>query len=347
MGDIEKTMENKVKELDDSIRDMPDAMRTFSLTMRSLYADKAVGTNDELAKRFRNLRDETRNDALVYLKGILPISTKFVSCISEYFEYYEALDFEEWCDMIAEILEETTSNRQLCETLLQMHEDIMVPLKKRRDSAKIMINEFKELTETYQRQSKDLKEKAICKREWAHSLLYVPVVNLVAYPLLHASANIDLVESIAKNKQADIAEAASITVAEALIPALEEFMTGLRKAASFFSVMEQELRKFESKAEKAKSEPKNLYYKVMRKQAEGMKSTCQVFYAVLPDVRTDFLAIPTEGTDQNYVDKWLEQQKKTIQEKCRVSTLALKLLKALTDWDYPPVTSRSQNWQWL
>ena len=331
MGDIEKKIENEVKELDASIRDMPKAMRMFSLTMRSLYADKAVGTNDELAKRFRNLRDETRNDAIVYLKGILPISTKFVSCISEYFEYYEALDFEEWCDMIADILEETTGYRQLCEALLKMHEDIMVPLKKRRDSAKIMINEFKDLTETYQRQSKDLKEKAICKREWAHSLLYVPVVNFVAYPLLHVSANIDLVESIAKNKQAEIAEAASITVAEALIPALEEFMTGLRNAASFFSVMEQELRKFESKAEKAKSEPKKLYYKVMRKQAEGMKSTCQVFYAVLPDVRTDFLAIPTEGTDQNYVDKWLEQQKKTIQEKCLVSTLALKLLKALTD----------------
>ena len=331
MGDIEKKMENKVKELDASIRDMPNAMRKFSLTMRSLYADKAVGTNDELAKRFRNLRDETRNDAMVYLKGILPISTKFVSGISEYFEYYEALDFEEWCDMIAEILEETTSYRQLCETLLQMHEDFMVPLKKRRDSAMIMITEFEDLTIEYQRQSKELEEKASNKIEWANSLFFIPGVNFIAVPLLHVIARTDLVESTAKKKQAKIAEAASITVAKALIPALEGFMTGLRNAASFFSVMEQELRKFESKAEKAESEPKKLYYKVMNKQAKGMKSTCQVFYAVLPDVRTDFLAIPTEGTDQNYVDKWLEQQKKTIQEKCLVSTLALKLLKALTD----------------
>ena len=331
MGDIEKKIENEVKELDASIRDMPKAMRMFSLTMRSLYADKAVGTNDELAKRFRNLPDETRNDAMVYLKGILPISTKFVSCISEYFEYYEALDFEEWCDMIADILEETTGYRQLCEALLKMHEDIMVPLKKRRDSAKIMINEFKDLTEIYQRQSKDLEEKAIYKREWARSLLYLPVINLVACPLFYVSASVDFVESLAKSKQAEITEAASITVAEALIPALEEFMTGLRKAGAFFSVMEQELRKCESKAEKAKSEPKKLYYKVMNKQAKDMKSICQVFYAVLPDVRTDFLAIPTEGTDQNYVDKWLEQQKKTIQEKCVASNLILKLLKAITD----------------
>ena len=331
MGDIGKKIEHEVKEFDASIREMPTVVRIFSLTMRSLYAEKAVGANDELAKRFRKLRDETRNDAMVYLKGILPLSTKFISCISEYFEYYEVLDFEEWCDMIADILEETACCRQLCEALLKMHEDIMVPLKKRRDSAKIMINEFKDLTETYQRQSKELKEIASNRLAWAQTLIYIPVVNLIAIPFLLKSAGTNFDESIAKSKQARIAEAASITVAEALIPALEAFMTGLRNAAKFFSVMEQELSKLEGKAEKAKSEPKKVYYKLMNKQAKGMKSSCQAFYGALPDVRTDFLTIPTEGTDQNYVDKWLEKQKKTIQEKCVASKLGLKLLKAITD----------------
>lgn len=330
MGDIEKKTEHEVKELGESIKDMSVDMRMFSLTMRSLYAEKAVGTKTELARRFRKLRDETRNDAMVYLKGILPISTKFVSSISEYFEYYEALDFEEWCEMIADILEETTGYRQLCEALLKMHEDIMVTLKKRKDSAMIMITEFKDLTERYQMQSKELEEKASNKRAWASSLAWVPGVNVIAVPLLHTSASTDLAEAVAKDKQAAIAEAASITVATALIPALEAFIDGLRKAAGFFSVMEQELRKFEGKAEKALNEPKKLYYKVMSQQAKDMKSICQVFYAVLPDVRTDFLAIPTEGTDQNYVDKWLEQQKKTIQEKCVASKLVQKLLKAIT-----------------
>ena len=330
MGDIEKKTEYEVKELGENIKDMSVDMRIFSLTMRSLYAEKAVGTKTELARRFRKLRDETRNDAMVYLKGILPISTKFISSISEYFEYYEALDFEEWCDMIADILEETTGYRQLCEALLKMHEDIMVTLKKRKDSAMTMIDEFKDLTERYEMQSKELEEKATHKRAWASSLAWVPGVNVIAVPLLHASASTDLAESVAKDKQAAIAEAASITVATALIPALEAFIDGLRKTAGFFSVMEQELRKFEGKAEKGKNDPKKLYYKVMNKEAKDMKSICQVFYAVLPDVRTDFLAIPTEGTDQNYVDKWLEQQKKTIQEKCGAPKLVQKLLKAIT-----------------
>lgn len=84
---------------------MPTDMRMFSLAMRSLYAEKAVGGDSEASRDFRELRDATRNDAMVYLEGLLPLCTKYVSCISEYFEYYEALGFEEWCEMLSDILE--------------------------------------------------------------------------------------------------------------------------------------------------------------------------------------------------------------------------------------------------
>ena len=123
---------------------------------------------------------------------------------------------------------------------------------------------------------------------------------------------------------------ASITCG-GLIPALDSFIDGLRKAVEFFSVMEQELHKFEGKAEKAKHSRNKLYYKVMNKSGKDMKSICQIFYAVLPFVKTDFLAIPQDGTDRIYVDKWLEDQKKTVREKCNVPRLVQKLLKAITD----------------
>lgn len=331
MGDIEQKTRSQVKELGEQLKEMSIDMRIFSLTMRSLYAEKAVGTNDELAQRFRVLRDKTRADAMVYLKCILPTSTKFIASISEYFEYYEALEYEEWVDMIKDILEETVGYRWLCEAVLKMHEDILVSLKQRKDEANIMVTEFKDIREEYEKQKKELEDAASTKRGWALALCWIPVINMIATPLLSASADSDLAKAVAKSKQAQIAEAASITVGTALIPALEGFIGGLRMAAGFFSVMEQELRKFEGKAEKAKDDPKKVYYKVMNKEAKDMKSICQIFYAVLPDVRTDFLAIPQDGTDQNYVDKWLENQKKTIREKCKVPKLVQKLLKAVTD----------------
>ena len=65
-----------------------------------------------------------------------------------------------------------------------------------------------------------------------------------------------------------------------------------------------------------------------------MKTLCRGFYAVIPEIRTDFQAIPSEGTDQNYIDRWLEKQKKAIQEKYSVRKLASKpVLLAITTPD--------------
>ena len=121
-----------------------------------------------------------------------------------------------------------------------------------------------------------------------------------------------------------------MAVSEALIPALENFINRIKKAAGFFSVMEQELINLENTASNDDDDdPKKLHYMVMKKEARDMKSICQSFYAVLPDVMTDFRAIPTQGTDHNYVDQWLEKQEKTIREKCSVPGLAGKILKAM------------------
>ena len=326
---ISQSADKEVTKLKEIIRDMPTDMRLFSLAMRSLYAERAVGGDSRSVEEFRKLRDATRNDAMVYLKGILPLSTNFVASISEYFEYYEALEFEEWCEMLSDILEETTAYRELAETLVKMHEDILVPLKKRQDEAKIILKEFKDLQQEFEKKKKELEERAATKQSWAAGLAFVPYVNAIAIPLLAASAHSDTVEAIAKGAQSEIQGAASLTISETLIPALESFISGITKAAGFFSIVENELRKFEGKAHKSQEAPKKLHYTVMKKEAKEMKSICQSFYAMLPAVRTDFEAIPTEGTDQNYVDRWLEKQKKVIKEKVSLTKLARDLLKAI------------------
>ena len=151
---------------------MTVVMRRFSLALRSLYEGKSVV-------------DETRKDAMVYLKSILPLSTQFLASISEFFEYYEALDYEEWCDMLSDILEETKGYQQLCVTLLKIHEDFLTPIKRRKQNE-----------------------------------------------------------------------------------ALDNFIKGINLAAVLFSTMEKALKRLENTAEKAKDNPKKLYYKVMEKLAK-------------------------------------------------------------------------------
>lgn len=53
----------------------------------------------------------------------------------------------------------------------------------------------------------------------------------------------------------------------------------------------------------------------MRKKAHEVKASCKNFYAVVPGVRTDLQAIPEHPDDQNYVEKWLAEQKNEIEKK--------------------------------
>ena len=203
---------------------------------------------------------------MVYLRGVLPLSTKLVSSINEYFECYEALEYEEWPYMLSDILEETIGYRELCQALLQMHEDILVPLKEKEDQARLTIKELKHLQREIERKRKELEEKAGSERSWAVGLAFVPIVNMIVSPLSLAAAEEDLAESVAKGCEAQIQEVVA-AVSNTLIPALKGFISGISRAAGLFSVMEQELKKFEGKAEKSIDDGKNMYYKVMKAQA--------------------------------------------------------------------------------
>ena len=308
MSDTEKTIENEVTDLKENLKEMPRNLRFFSQSLRSLYAKNDVGTSTDVSGKFRKLRDDTRQDAILYLKCHLPISTKFVSSIKEYFEYYENLDYKEWCEMLPDIREETRTYKEFAQTLLGWHEKLMISLKKREDEAKIIMTEFKDLQSAFEEQKEILEATAKSNMNWAVALFFVPGVNYFACPYYTSLAFEDIVKAIAKSDQADVHGVAALVVATTLIPALSHFIDGLKKAAGFFQVMEKELQSFEDKARKNIKSPKQLHYKVMSRGAKEMITLCQAFYAVLPDVRTDFEAIPMEGTDLNYVDKWMEKE---------------------------------------
>ena len=330
MSDTENQAKKSIKDLLEQLHSMQVDMLTFSMRMIALFSDTAVGTGTAPARKFRELLNKCRNDAIVYLKGLLPLSIMFVASISEYFEYYEALEYEEWCEILSDILEETIGYREMCQTLLQMHEGVMKSLKAMEDQVRVIVEEFSHLQRKSEKEVEELKDTAATKRTWAAAFAFVPLLNFLIVPVLLHAAHSDLLEATAKGYEAKVQEAAANTVSNTMIPAMMGILSGISKVAGFFSVMQQELKKFEGKAEKRMSDRKKLYYKVMKAQARDVKTLCRGFYAAIPQVRTHLLAIPTEGTDQNYIDRWLRKLRKTIQEKCSVRRLTSPLLCAIT-----------------
>lgn len=68
---------------------------------------------------------------MVYFKGILLFFIKFVICISDYFEYYEVLEYDEWCVMFLDIFKDIVGYKELCNIILKMYEEILVFFKRR------------------------------------------------------------------------------------------------------------------------------------------------------------------------------------------------------------------------
>ena len=107
-------------------------------------------------------------------------------------------------------------------------------------------------------------------------------------------------------------------------------MEGQRHIAGFFQVIEEELETFYNKGTKAKDAEseklRKMHYNVMNGKARRIMGGCQGFFVVLPSIRSDLEAIPTEGVDRNYVDMWLENQKQVISEKCSKTDVVKKLM---------------------
>jgi len=440
---------------------IPDNMRQFSLCMRSLFAEYAVGTSSDTARRFRELRDDARNNAVVYVKGVLPIIKECVSDIKSFFEYYNDLTIDEWWEGLEEIVEETKAQKEAFSALIAIHDDITATMNKQQDEAKSLIDELTKLSIKYEKEANELN-KAIEIEEHSNAMAFdreepdgyvhvehaafssteesmpgeagrqkeaetgkaaeedsmqveaiakkneaeiekaaAEVVGDKSIPALnksitgikgiasvcesdgyvhveHAASSsteesmpgeagrqkeaetgkaaeedtmqveaivtkrqvavekgaekkLMLVQAIAKKKETEIQKAAAEVVGDKLIPALNKFITGIKEVAGIFEVMEEDLATFGDKVNNIKEMEKKmqLHYNTMKGKAGQMMRGCNKFFAVLPSVRSDMGAIPTEGTDQNYVDRWMEKEKKIIMEKCSQSSMVKKIRKQL------------------
>lgn len=116
---------------------------------------------------------------------------------------------------------------------------------------------------------------------------------------------------------------------EVLVPALAAFIEVLESVAGFFNILCVELTQLRDAGKKAKDNQKNIHYMVMKNKADDIKESCRSFYAFIPSVETDLVAIRTEGTDTNYVDRWIEKEKKVINSslKKRIAAGFISMIK--------------------
>lgn len=335
--------EEELSTVASSIGEFAENMRLFSLNMRALYTTEAVGGFSDAAKKLREVRDATRNDAQVYLKGILPVCHNFVSSIKNLFEFYYILNYDEWDENLEDILEEAEQNEELSSYILKIHETFLTTMKQRQDEANIATKELHELTEKFKDILKNTAEKVQVAGAWVKKLNFSPI-NIILYPFLTLVYSGKVGEYLADESNSQIATAALLNINDSLIPALKAFVQGLTKAAAFFSVIHNDIREFKRRGDAALEKKKRWHFVIMKGKANIIMNSSDQFLGILPDVRTDFEAIPVTGTDENYVDRWLQRQKALIEKECG-KTLKNRILKMLPWWESSNPNTSDSWWE--
>ena len=313
--DIQKEAKVNIDSVKKNLTSMPMNMRFFTLSMRGLYSKDAVGGQSEVAVKFRKLRDDTRDDGVLYLHCLLPMTMKFVRLLNEYFDFYAALGFDDWKTYLSDVVKHVQKSQDVAQFLLDIHKSMMTSLKKSEDKAAVIMQELKTLEQRYEKEAKRLQAEAKHDNTWAFALAFLPGIGSIASAILSSKGQTALAQAMADEQESKIDEAAAVAVKHTLIPAIQHFLNGLSAAAGFFQVVESHLKTFEDFAKEGEDDPMKLYFLMMKHESETIQGLCDDFLAVLPDVQTDFAALPTKDTDHNYVDTWLKDQEKKISAK--------------------------------
>jgi hypothetical protein len=259
----------------------------------------------ETKRSLETFQDRTRKDAKLFTKVILPLTTEYISSIVHYFEFYKPLSFEDWCEMLPRIVEETKQLKEYSQALKKMCEDVLGRQKRSQDDAKVKMSSYTRMQDHRRAMAEELEASANTKKSWKIRLAFVPGVNLIACPLLHFYQSKDQKQAFDHKGESRVDGAAVRAFEESLIPTQQSFVNGLCGIAVFFLKREGDLRSIQ--AHGANESLKEEHYKMIRNKVDRIQECYENFHDALPDIRTDIMALEDGDTHNNYINEWLEK----------------------------------------
>jgi len=327
--------ENRVIGLEKTLKDLPECMLRFSLSMRALYGEQKISSDTDDTKDFIAVRNNTRRNAVLYTNAILPKSEEVISSIGFFLDYFELLEFEDWQDCLEDQITEIDTSVDKCKLMTQMHNGLIGNLKKDEDKAYVGIERLKLAVKQYEAEVDVFEKKAKYSKYWSIAFGGIGTVTLVAavaaaIPTGGASLVVALpiigavdtvftgavmtknlkkqgqysASAIAKKENAKIAEEAINLTTTNLIPALRAFLNGLQVIEGFFISTKLDLEKMKTHGGKGSKRP---YFKIMKAVAGRINDSCKIFQMMVQVMKSNMAAIETEDDDKNYVDVWIKE----------------------------------------
>ena len=260
----------------------------------------------------------------MYKEKVLPATEKAMKRFATYMEIYIALPFEQWKDSLDPLMKALREAEIVCEFLRDLHKHIMTQLEKNKSQATIGVEQLEKMKTQYQqerdklvRQADEAAASAESAKSWGKILIPVTfgISALVGSAIAgnhETKREQHLCNATTRDENANIAAKAAVLTTTDLVPAIESFIESLEVILNFVNLSKT---KIERMKDEGKIAAQQLFYSTMQKKANDISWLCDNFVSQTDRMHTKLAALPEDPSDRNYVDKWLEEQLKTFQQK--------------------------------
>ena len=269
-------------------------LQVATLSLRSLYV-----VNSSSVESFVKLRQKITNEAKVYSTTVLPVSNDLIRTIRSFFDDYRYVNINKYNfkDYLNYFTREANDVVDVCKLTLELNKSILVEFKKSEDEVIRVLDQLEPETKIYEQKKKELIKSSDVRLKWAIGLALVPVVNVIAGPILYIKSNKDIISATAESEEKLLTVAAAEAIKGPLIMSITNLVSAFNYISGLFIALADELTKLED------DESIAMHYKIVENKRAVIVEACDTFFSKVPDAETNLQAIP-DDYDKNYVEEW-------------------------------------------
>ncbi|CAG8855732.1 28639_t:CDS:1, partial [Gigaspora margarita] len=193
--------------------------------------------------------------------------------------------YETFSNNIKELGDDSNKNTKKSYYVYKLHESFLELVKQNENKVTTILEKFAKEIEYLKQEQHDLCIRGKIKKDWAIGLAFIPVVNIIACPILGVQANSDFYATLEKmNNILFVVKAADI-VKNTLNVAIVNFITAITKITSFFALLTHELKTIAERH--VNEEIKTYHFEIIKSKSSEIVDSCRYFVSKIPDCKTD------------------------------------------------------------
>jgi hypothetical protein len=235
---IEK-IDSSCKKLEGILPDAGEKLRSATLALRDAFS---VG--DTSIYEFRQLRRSIVGDANAYRFQILPVAKWSTTSVKGFMNNFTDRSMPEILDIAGDLSKDAQTGRDLMVICRDLHKEVCSCFKRQQDKIDKVLARCEMEKRLCLKRAEEEKAWASWHSGWAFGLAFIPVVNIIATPILANEACHNDARSLAAQSEAQLATNATIVIRDCLVTALGQYVEAMDLFAATFQLLADDINQF-------------------------------------------------------------------------------------------------------